>query len=206
MPANLEPRIAAFVTLTLVVAFVLSCRAVRKLGNGYGYIPSAKLLRSLIANPREDEEWLDVRVRQITCWQIIIGFIGIGGAVGWLLTLALRWLCEWSGGSAVGLLASCWLVSTLEGVCNGFLPHVRRWVEHGGKRQLLPSPRNMVAPVAAFTFTISQLGPDPVGKLLLLTVCENMRASRCLQPATPRPGYNRMHINRGTRRVTRCKL
>ena len=106
MPANLEPRIAAFVTLTLVVAFVLSCRAVRKLGNGYGYIPSAKLLRSLIANPREDEEWLDVRVRQITCWQIIIGFIGIGGAVGWLLTLALRWLCEWSGGSAVGLLAS----------------------------------------------------------------------------------------------------
>ena len=102
MPTYLEePRMAAFVTLTLVAAFVLFCRALRKLGTGYGYIPSAELLRSLIAKPRGDKGLPDVRVRQITCCQIIIGFIGIGGAAGWLLTQLLLWLCEWSGGSAV---------------------------------------------------------------------------------------------------------
>ena len=172
MPTYLEePRMAAFVTLTLVAAFVLFCRALRKLGTGYGYIPSAELLRSLIAKPRGDKGLPDVRVRQITCCQIIIGFIGIGGAAGWLLTQLLLWLCEWSGGSAVWLLASCWIVSTLEGMCNGFLPHIERWVERNDQRQLLLSPGSMVAPIAAFTFTISQLGPDPVGKLVLLLVC-----------------------------------
>ena len=171
MPSYLQPRMEAFVTLTLVAAFVLFCRALRKLGTGYGYIPSAELLRSLTASPRGDEELPGVRARQIACWQIILGFIGIGGAAGWLLALALLWLCEWSGGSAVWLLASCWIVSTLEGMCNGFLPHIKRWVERDGQRQLLLSPGSMVAPVAAFTFTISQLGSDPVGKLVLLLLC-----------------------------------
>ena len=73
---------AAFVTLTLVAVFVLFCRALRKLGTGYGYIPSAELLRSLIAKPRGDKGLPDVRVRQITCCQIIIGFIGIGNMGG----------------------------------------------------------------------------------------------------------------------------
>ena len=171
MPTNLQPLLMdAFVTFTLAAAFVLFCRALRKLGTGYGYIPSAELLRSLTASPRGDKELPDVRVRQIACWQIIIGFIGIGGAAGWLLTLALLWLCEWSGGSPVWLLASCWIVSTLEGMCNGFLPHIEHWVERNGQRQLLLSPGSMVAPVAAFSFTISQLGPE-YGELLLLLLC-----------------------------------
>ena len=171
MTAYLKPFMAAFVSLTLVAAFLLGCRAVRQLGTKYFYMPSAELLRSLREKPHEDEDLREARVRQFTCWQIIFGFIGIGGAAGWLITLALHWLCEWSDGSAVWLLASCWCVSTIEAMCNGFLPHIKHWVEQDGQRQLLPSPGSTVAPVAAFTFTVSQLGADPAGKLLLLVAC-----------------------------------
>ena len=136
--------------------------------------PSTKLLSSLFSE-RGDEELMS-KIRRFMCWQCLVGFVGIGGATGWLLAWTLRQLAAWSAqestlGTFGWLSLACYGLNMIDGQVNGLTLQVKRWVESGGEWMLLPSPGSMMIPVACFAAAVTYAGHNPVGTWLLLVAC-----------------------------------
>ena len=142
--------------------------------------PSMRLLSSLLADSHNgsptviDEVMMRSRMRVFFSWQILIGWVGLGGVAGWCLEAAFARVYDWcardtgSWGTFFYTLVACWLINSLEGQVIGLTPQIKRWVESDGERMLLPSPLETVPRVAAFAAFVACFGNSPHGTLLML--------------------------------------